>query len=239
MISLPAEAQKLPPIKSPQDAAIQLRFKGEAKQLKVLANLKKACSGRFRRALKDAPMVLKSLSKISRTGTPAVKKATMDCFRCFSPSAFSKLLAIQIVDSNAKVVSYAAEVSARVTDAAMLSPLIAEWEKRARSCLAKGLKAAEVERCVWLSYAPGASAKNASAEIKEKLSELAVAQFESPYPKVREVAVETLAASGSAKHAPSLKALILKEKKGQFERNNDAALLQRFEKRLKKLKSSK
>jgi hypothetical protein len=239
LTSITVLAAGLPPIKSPQDAVLQLRLKGEAKQLLALKNLKTACSNRFRRSIKDAPGTVKGLQRLSRNGSLEVKKAVMDCFRCFSPRVFQKILAIQIIDGNAKVVSYAAEVSARVNDPAMLLPLMAEWEKKSSICLSAGLKKVDVERCVWLSYAPGASAAKASAETKEKLAKLAIKQFDSPYPKVREVAVETLLATGRAIDAAALKVLIQREKKAEFERNNDASLIGRFQKRLTTLQRKK
>ena len=231
--------KKLPPIKSPQDAMMQLNLKGESRQLAALDNLKKACSGRYRRALKDAPAIIGPLTKFSKAATIEVKKATMDAFRCFSPDKFARLLQIQIKDADPAVVSYAAEVSARVSDAAVLPALIGEWKRKADQCLKPGLDENETKRCVWLTYAPGASAANSDQGTKETLAKLAVKQFASPYAKVREVAVETLSATKLAAHAASLKKLIEQEKSGHFKQGNDSALLGRFEKRYKTLKRSK
>ncbi len=234
----PAHAKKLPPIQSAQDAMMQLRLKGEQNQLAALKNLKSACSGRYRRAIKDAPSLTRPLASFSKSGTDAVKKATMDAYRCFSPTVFAELIKIQIVDPDPSIVSYAAEVSARVSDPAMLPALIQELEKQQASCMKPGLTKAETNRCVWLTYAPGACAKNAAKEMKTKLAQLAIFHFDSPYPKVREVAVETLSATKVAAQAPALRLLIKKEKKGHFSTANDKALITRFEKRLKALKRS-
>ena len=218
---------------------MQLRLKGEKNQLAALKNLKDACSGRYRRALKDAPAIIGPLSSFSKAGTFDVKKAAMDAYRCFSPRVFAKFLKIQIVDQNPKVVSYAAEVSARVSDPAMLPALIEELQAKQGDCLKPGLDPAEIERCVWLTYAPGASAADAPKETKASLAKLAVSQFDAPYPKVREVAVETLSATKLSKYAPALKALIDKEKSGSFAVANDKAMLGRFKARLKTLKRAK
>jgi len=126
-----------------------------------------------------------------------------------------------------------------VSDAAMLSVLMEELKKKQSQCLKPGLDEAQTERCVWLTYAPGASAAGASQEAKEALAKLTVAQFEAPYPKVREVAVETLTATNLASYAPALKKLIQKEKNGGFSVSNGKALIGRFQTRLKTLKRAK
>ena len=216
---------------------MQLAFKDEARQLAALANLKAACSGRARRALRDQPAVVSRLVALSSSPSVKVKAAVMDAFRCTSPKMFVKPLEVQLADKDPKVVSYASEVAARVADPAVGPALLLQLE--ARDCMQAKLPKDEIEACVWLTYAPGAVIESADAALREKAAALAVKHFESPHAKVREVAVETVASSRVKAHAPALKALIAAEQTKKFEQPNDAALLGRFNKRLSALRRAR
>ena len=76
-------------------------------------------------------------------------------------------------------------------------------------------------------------------ELRERVAVYASAMLEAAAPKVREVAVESLAATRLATHAPALAALIAKERAKGFEANNDPALIKRFGERLEALKRAK
>ena len=232
-----AQAGSLPPIRSPGDAMAQLSLKAAGQQVAALGNLASACRGRMRHALRDHPAVLRRLSSLARSPSTKVKRAVMDCARCFTPAKFVTLLSVELADSDPAVVSYVAEVVARVADPAVVPPLLAELEKHGEACRKPGLAAERVEVCVWLTYAPGAALQGAAAELRGEAATLASAQLASPYPKVREVAVETVAASRLARFAPAVAELIAREtKKGGFDAPNDPALIGRFKKRLRALK---
>ena len=239
LLTTAAHSTSLPPIKGVQDAVIQLRMKSDTTKLLALKNLQKACTGRYRRALKDSPMILKLLQTAAKAENTKIKKAVIESYRCFSPEKFQTLLMIQRADKDPSVSNFAAEISARVSDPAMVEPLLEAWTKLGNSCLQDGLSKSQIDTCVWLTYAPGASVARASEALKRQTVSLVISHFESPYPKVREVAVETLTAAGNAKHAKALSELIKKEKGGHFASANESALLTRFNKRLKTLKSRK
>ena len=218
---------------------MQLRMKNEETKLLAIKNLQKACTGRYRRTVKDSQPILKLLSADSRSGSDKVKKAIIESYRCFSPQKFQALLTIQLADKQPEIANFAAEISARVSDPAMVKPLLHSWKKLGKLCLQKGLSKAQIDSCVWLTYAPGASVERASADLKEETLTLAAMHIESPYAKVREVAVETITAAGSAEHAKLVSQLIEKERAGHFADSNDKALLTRFKKRVKTLKARK
>ena len=239
LTSTGAFSKSLPEITSVQGAVMQLKIKNETTKLLAFKNLQKACTGRYRRALKDSPIILKLLQADSKAKSSAVKKAVIESYRCFSPSKFQRLLEIQLADGDSAVANFAAEISARVSDPAMIEPLLNAWLKLEKSCLQDGLSKAKIDTCVWLTYAPGASVENASPSLKGRIASLAAFHLESPYPKVREVAVETLVAAGKAEHAKLVSALIKKERAGHFGKSNDSSLLTRFKKRVKTLKAKK
>lgn len=221
---------KLPPIRSANDAALQLR----TSKVEALENLARACRGRLRHELKDHPVVIRELTRLSAAKAENVRRAALDAHRCLSPSKLVPILEARLAGDPAGA-TYAAEVSARVADPAMVPPLLEALEKKRSACLGADLPKAEIELCVWLTYAPGASLARADRALRTKAAKAAERMFESPHPKVREVAVETVAASRLKAYAPSVARLIAREKKGEFERGNDRALLRRFQKRRRAL----
>lgn len=236
---LPALAE-LPPITSAAQAVGQLSSAAESDQRAALANLQAACRGKYRRELRDHPEVKRRLEALFAAAAPAVKRAVLDASRCYSSAAFLPLVVQALHDPDPGIIAYGAEVGARLEDPAVIAPLLEALSARAGACAQPGLSPAEVEVCVWLTYAPGAPLPAASAELKQQAAKAAVAMTESPYKKVREVAVETIAASGLAEHAPALRALIAREeRKGGFSEPNDAALLARFKERLRALAKPK
>jgi hypothetical protein len=98
------------------------------------------------------------------------------------------------------------------------------------------------ESCVWLAYAPGAALANAAAAdpLRDRVTEAVVEMTRSSHPKVREVAVETLHAAGRAEAVEPLRRLIVRERqKGEFSRPNSAAMVARFERRLRALEAAR
>ncbi len=233
-IATPAVAA--PAVPSVGVAVARLRVRtGPAAKESVKA-VRTACRGKLRRALRDHAGLLNAAIKMSKAKDPAVRLAALDLDRCFSPKAFSKLLSPRIEDESQAVVIYAAEVASRVADPVVLPPLLAAWDKRKEACLRSGLAKPEVEVCVWLTYAPGAVVGGAEPSAKKATAERAVAMFESPYPKVREVAVETVASAGIKAHAGAIKTLIAAERGKKYAEPNSAALLTRFKKRYRALR---
>ncbi len=234
-----AEAGRLPPIQSPLEAVQQLSLPAPAQQLEALKNLKEACSGPRRLALRDQAPVLAKLEALSRGGSAEVKRAALDAFRCFSPDKLARLVEIQLADAEPTVVSYACEVAARTEDPVMAPLLLSRQAASQAACLADGLAAPEAERCVWLTYAPSAVIGRADAAVRKQAGELAVKALAAPAPKLREVAVETIAATRMKAFLPALTEMVDKEKRGAFAKPNDRGLYDRFHKRVAALKRSK
>jgi hypothetical protein len=218
---------KLPPINSANDAVLQLR----TGSVEAIANVDAACRGKLRHALKDDARLVQELTRLSR-GSIEVKKAVLDAHRCLSPAKWVAIMTPLLSDP---VAAYAAEVSARVGDPIVVPPLLDRLAARKTDCMKAELAAEEIETCVWLTYAPGASLSGADATLKARAAKAGVEMLGSPHAKVREVAVETIAAAGIADYAKAIADLIAKEKAGAFAHKNDAALIGRFEQRRKTL----
>ncbi len=214
---------------------MQLSLKGEKRQIAALKNLKSACRGRARLALRDDPRVLGKLKAFVSTGSADVKKAALDCARCATPAKLLPIVTAALADKNPQIVAYAAEISGRQESPELVGAILDAGDARSAACADAAVSGDELEACVWLVYAPGTGLAGAPEALRQRAAKMAVAAFDSPHPKVREVAVETLTASKLAAHAADLKRLITREKKGEFAKRNDAALIGRFEKRLKTL----
>lgn len=239
--SAPAWAQPLPPIRGPEDAVAQLGLPDVKRQREALAHLADACRGSFRHALRDQPAVLARVSALGEAGDTAMKRAALDTARCFSPEAFLKVLVPRLSDADPEVVSYTAEVAARVGTPAVVGPLLDALEKQGKRCLDPALPPAEVEVCVWLAYAPGSAlptADGAERPLRARAGDLVVPLLGSPHPKVREVSVETIAATRLRTHAAALQALLERERKKPgkdpeaFAKPSPPDLLPRFKARL-------
>lgn len=231
-----APALAAPPIQNPLMAVARLRAAKTGAQAKdAVAAVSEACRGKYRRSLKDHPGLLSTTKKMAADEDPAVRKAALDLDPCFSPAKFVAVVAPRFEDEAPEVLTYAAEVAARMADPVVVPPLLAALDARAAKCLAPGLAKPQVEVCVWLTYAPGAALGSADEATRASAAERAVRMFAAPYAKVREVAVETVASARLKAHAKAVGALIADEKAGKFADKNDAALLGRFEKRRKAL----
>ncbi|MCK6549561.1 hypothetical protein L6R52_27240 [Myxococcota bacterium] len=230
----------LPPITSVPQALAQLGAEADEGKVAALQNVAAACAGKYRRELRDKPELLGRVSKLASMGTAIVKRAALDAARCFSPRSFAGVVEPLLSDPDPSVVAYAAEVSARLEEPALVDPLLAALAPRVDACLRPGLDAAALDACVWLTYAPGALLAGATEDARAKASDAAARMFESPYPKVREVAVETVASARVRANAAKLSALIDREtKKGGFDTPNDGALITRFKQRLAALGGAK
>lgn len=239
LASLPlvaAPAFAAPPIQSPLQAVARLRSaKTPAAAKAAVQAVGEACRGKLRHALRDHAGLRASAEKMATAEDPGVRKAALDLDRCFTPKTFAGVVGPRLSDEDPAVVVYAAEVAARLADPAVLPPLFAAHDARAPACLAPGLDPAAVEVCVWLTYAPGAALAGADEEARASAAERAVKMFEAPYPKVREVAVETVHSAGLKTYAKAIAKLVAAEKAGEFAQKNDAALLGRFEERRRAL----
>lgn len=226
------------PISSPPQAVARLRAaKGEAAMVAAVKDVTAACRGKLRHSLRDHPSLHATAKSIATTRSVGERKAALDLFRCFTPAKMLALLEPNLRGDDDAMIAYAAEVSARLEAPATVPVLLDVLAARRDACLAEGLSASEVEVCVWLTYAPGPGLGSADAALRTRTGDAAAAMLASPYPKVREVAVETLAATKQKKFAPAVKALVAKEKKGGFAKKNDAALLGRFADRARALSS--
>ncbi len=222
----------LPVPKSVAEAEAQLAQKDPAAQVEAIGNLGKACRGSLRLTLRDHAGVIGRLSALAREGTPEVKRAVLTSSRCFRPAAFVAAYQGLIADADPEVVAYALEIVSNTQDASLVGLVLDHQEGVTAKC-SQGK--APGEACVWAAYAPSTMLASAPREIRERAALQAAALFAAESPKVREVAVETLAATRLAQHAPKLAALIDKEKSKGFAAPNDAALIKRFGERLKAL----
>lgn len=232
----------LPKPQSIAQAARQLLVKDGKRQLEALANLKGVCRGPQRHGFRDAGPIRKALERLSAKADAKrraeVLAAVMDTAPCFSSAKFLPFVEAQLKDQDPAVVAYAAETAGRLNQPEMLAPLVKQLRSAQKPCLLEGLAKAKVNVCVWLAYAPGAVLPNVpGASQRQEVLELVLPLLNSPYPKVREVSVETISATGLAAAIEPLASLIAKEgKKGGFRTPNDPSLVGRFEQRLQGLK---
>ena len=201
----------------------------------AVARVNEACRGRYRRALRDHPAILKAVQARSQTGPVASRKAVLDTHRCFSIERFRSVLRPLFAATNPELVAYAAEVAARTEDSGLVEALLAALEARRSGCAAPGQSDDAVDVCVWLTYAPGACLGAASRTLRAQAGQAAAGMLTSPYAKVREVAVETLASARLKRFAPAVATLIKQEKAGAFDQPNTGVLVARFEQRRRRL----
>lgn len=221
------------PIKTPVQAVARLR---QPDLQAAVKEVDAACRGRLRRSLKDYPPLLRETKRLLKSASSEKRMRALDLHRCFSEAPFVELLVARFDDQDPEVVAYAAEVSARLESSSVVAPLLDRLERSREPCLQPGLAPPRVEVCVWLTYAPGPSLVDADRALRERAGRLAATMaLNAPYPKVREVAVETLAATRLKRHAQTVGQLIAQEREGAFSSKNDEALLGRFKKRKRAL----
>lgn len=224
-------ASALPPITTTTGALVQLKG---ANKVEALANVKEACRGKYRRELRDKPELAEQLKTVFQAGDAAVKKAALDTSPCFSGGAFLPLVEAALSDADDAVIAYGAEVSARLEDPKLVAVLHAAMAPRKTACLGSDLSNSAADVCVWLTYAPGALLGAADEATRKVAGEKAAEMLKAEHPKVREVAVETLASTRIPAFAPKIAELLEAEKK--FARKNSKELLERFRDREKTLK---
>jgi hypothetical protein len=232
----------LPEPQSIAQAARQLLVKDGERQLEALKNLKSVCRGPQRHGFRDAGPIEKALKRLAAKADPKrraeVLAAVMDTSPCFSAPRFAPLVKAQLADTDPAVVAYAAETAGQLNQPEMLALLIEQLRNWRKRCSVEGLSAERVKVCVWLAYAPGAVLPNVKdTSRRSEVLSLVLPLLDSAYPKVREVSVETVAATELKTAIEPLVLLIAKEgKKGGFRTPNDPALVGRFEQRLQALK---
>lgn len=232
-----AEGPTLSPPKTVQEALLQLGAATDPGLVSALKNLTTACRGALRLSARDDPALGARLGELAKRGSVEVRKGVMDAGRCVRPAAFVGLLEVELAAPEAAVRAYAAEGAARVDDPAVIPPLLAAFEKCKATCKTDELGAEEVDVCVWLTYAPGAVLGRADRAARERVAAAAAEMLDAPHPKLREVAVETLASARLKVYSTPLAALIQRETKpGGFKKANDRALISRFEAHLAAIK---
>lgn len=226
------------PIQSPPQAVARLRAaKGGDAMNAAVKDVTEACRGKLRHSLRDHPALHAEAKRIATTASTPERKAALDLFRCFTPKKMMALLEPNLSSEDDAMITYAAEVCARLEAPETVPPLLALLAKKKSACLAGGLSKEKSEVCVWTTYAPGPGLTSADDALRKQVGDAIVPMLDAPQAKVREVAVETLAATRDSSFAPAVRALIAKEKKGAFAEKNDAALLGRFAQRAKALVS--
>jgi hypothetical protein len=226
----------VPPITSLPQAVSALR---RPSKLDGLAALKEACRGKYRRELRDRPELKTELENILAAGSLNEKKAALDASPCFSAATFAPVIEVALKDKEDAVIAYAAEVSARLEEPSLVAPLHRILEPRKSACLGPDLSNSAAEVCVWLTYAPGALLTNADEATRKIAGEVAAEMITAEYPKIREVAVETLAATKMRAFAPRIAELLAKETKNVYSKPSPKELLERYREREKTLKRGK
>lgn len=235
-LALAASAGALPPITSLPQALGQLAAPGPEGRIAALENVAAACRGRYRRDLTDQRALLERAQVLQAEGPLGVKRAVLDLGRCFSAPQYLALLGPALTSPDPEEVAYAAEAAARFEDPGFAGVLLDALDARRDRCLGAGLTKVEVEACVWVTYAPGAVLGGAGEPVRRRAAELGARMFAAPYPKVREVAVETVTASGIPSFAAELARLITDERDAKrFAERNPPELLRRFEERRRTL----
>lgn len=205
----------------------------------AIENVAKACRGSLRLTLRDHAGVIAKLDALAVAGTPELKRAILTASRCFRPAAFASTYKRLIADADPVVAAFALEVVSNTRDVGLVGLVLDRAERTRDACLVAAAAGPELEVCVWATYAPSTMLDGAAIEVRERAAVHAAAMFGAAAPKVREVAVESLAASRLAAHAPALSALIAKEREKGFAVSNDGALIKRFAERLESLKRAK
>tara|TARA_Y100001934_G_scaffold229722_1_gene276927 strand:+ start:556 stop:1113 length:558 start_codon:yes stop_codon:yes gene_type:complete len=166
--------------------------------------------------------------------------ALLQTQRCFSPAKLVTLLKPLLNDGDLKLRARTIETLATTGDVVVVPTLLARFRALQQLCLAEGIAAPDQEVCVWLAYGLGAALHQAGPEDprRAEVASTVIPWLRSPYAKVREVAVETLAAAGDGMAAKPLAQLIASEQQKSFKQSNSPALIKRFEQRLKKLRQS-
>lgn len=190
-----------------------------------------ACRSSLRLSLKDQPAIVARAKTTAAQGNGEAQKALLDAGRCFSPAVFADLL--RTILDRGETIAYAAEAAARVAAPALAPPLLDLFDKRKKTCKTKE---ADADVCVWLTYAPGALLEGADRALRQRAAEAAAFMLDAPNPKMREVAVETLAAAKLEAFAEPLEQMIEKEQKKQLQEPNAPALIVRFRQHLKAIK---
>ena len=204
----------------------------------AIENVAKACRGSLRLTLRDHAGVIAKLDALAVEGAPELKRAILTASRCFRPAAFASTYKRLIADAEPGVAAFALEIVSNTRDVGLVGLVLDRAERTRDACLVAAA-GPELEVCVWATYAPSTSLDGAATEVRERAAAHAAAMFGAVAPKVREVAVESLAASRLAAHAPALSALIAKEREKGFAVSNDGALIKRFSERLESLKRAK
>jgi hypothetical protein len=231
-----AWAAKPPPITSLNDALGQLGTQGEENLLPVLKNLESACQGPYRRDVKDKPEIRARLLDLRKLKSTKFKKAVLDTWRCFAADGFLPIVQASITEDDRAVIAYGAEIASHFEDPVFVSPLLAQLERRRAECMTPGLSTEAVDACVWLAYAPSTMLGKAERIVRQIVATQIAMMMQAPYPKVREVAVETMASTRLSSFAPEIAKLIAHEKtKGFFLPPNSQALLDRFRQRQRTL----
>ncbi len=229
-----------PAIQSPPQAVARLRAAKGADALNAaVKDVTAACRGKLRHSLRDHPALHAEAKRIATTRPTDERKAALDLFRCFTPPKMIALIEPNLSGDDDAMIAYAAEVAARLEAPETVPPLLALLAEKKGACLAGGLSKSKNEVCVWTTYAIGPGLSRADDATKKEAGAAVAPMLDAPQAKVREVAVETLAATHDKTHAKAVRALIAKEKKGAFEDKNDAALLGRFAQRAKALASGR
>lgn len=222
----------LPVPKTVAEVEAQLTQKDPAALVEAIGNLGKACRGNLRLTLRDHAGVIGKLDAIATDGKADAKKAVLASSRCFRPAAFSPTYKKLISDQDTAVAAYALEIVSNTQDVSLIG-LVLDLESTMTSACTQAKEPGEA--CVWAAYAPSTMLNGASREVRERAAALAVGMFVAEAPKLREVAVESLAATKLKAHAPALATLIEQEREKKFKAPNEPALIKRFGDRLKAL----
>ncbi|HBU49137.1 MAG TPA: hypothetical protein DEB46_12585 [Myxococcales bacterium] len=230
---------------TPQEAIRGFLRPDHGQQIAGLIRLETACAGARRHDFRDDPRLLKAVARLRRkvwadnkASRQDVLKALLRTQRCFSAAKLVVLLKPLLIDGDPALEALVVETLATTGDVTVIPALLARFQAMEGQCLAEGTAEPVREVCVWLAYGLGAALHQAATEdpLRAKVARQVAPWLRSPYRKVREVSVETLAAAGDSSAIEPLVELIKAERKNAFAEVNSSALLNRFELRLKTLK---
>ena len=237
----------LAPPTTPQEAIRGFLRPDAAQQQAGLAQLESACTGQRRHDFRDDPRLLKALGRLRHKvakGQGATRRTVLMALLrvqpCFSPGKLVTLFKPMLLDGDLELRARTIETLATTGHVDVLPALLDRFRAGQALCLGEGLGAGDQKICVWLAYGLGAALHQAAADapLRTEVARAVIPWLGSPYAKVREVAVETLATAGKAVAVDPLAALIASEQQGRFKQGNSPALINRFEQRLKTLRKA-
>jgi hypothetical protein len=228
----------LPTPRTAEEVEQQLAAEGDAR-LEALEALPKACRGSLRLVLRDHAAIVRRVSALATEGPAPQRRAALGALRCFRPAVIEAPLRASFGDADRALAAFALEVASNTRDAALVGAVLDHAEGVVERCASSPPSGDALEACVWAVYAASTMLDGADAATRTRARTIVAPATESEAPKLREVAVETLAATRQRAAAAVVAKLVEREKKkGGFTAPN-TALVSRFVERQRALEKAK